>query len=153
MKYRIISVGRIREQYVLAALADFRVRFERYERIEEVEVAQSHGTDPDRAIREEGDRIIRALVPDEPVWLLERTGTAISSIGLSERLTALSTAGTARITFAIAGTYGASDALRARANFTWALSELTFLHEWAKMLVMEQLYRAAKIVRNEPYHH
>jgi len=53
----------------------------------------------------------------------------------------------------IAGTYGASPELLARATFRWSLSKLTFLHEWARMIVLEQLYRAAKIARNEPYHH
>jgi 23S rRNA (pseudouridine1915-N3)-methyltransferase len=52
----------------------------------------------------------------------------------------------------IAGAYGAAPALVACADFRWSLSRLTFLHEWARALVLEQLYRAAKIARNEPYH-
>ena len=62
-------------------------------------------------------------------------------------------AGQPRLTLLIAGTYGASTELQARAQFAWSLSKLTLLHEWARMLVLEQLYRAAKIARNEPYHH
>jgi 23S rRNA (pseudouridine1915-N3)-methyltransferase len=58
-----------------------------------------------------------------------------------------------RLTLVIAGTYGAAPALLERADFMWSLSQLTFLHEWARMLVLEQLYRAAKIARDEPYHH
>ncbi|GAC1395627.1 MAG: 23S rRNA (pseudouridine(1915)-N(3))-methyltransferase RlmH [Vulcanimicrobiaceae bacterium] len=153
MKLRVIAVGKIREAYVAAAVGDFMRRLGRYEPIALVEVAASSGHDPARAVREEGERIIRALEPGEPFWLLERTGTQISSVELAERLRTLADGGAARLSLAIAGTYGASPALVARATFTWSLSELTFLHEWARAIVLEQLYRAAKIARNEPYHH
>jgi 23S rRNA (pseudouridine1915-N3)-methyltransferase len=104
-------------------------------------------------MHEEGERIVRALVPGEPLWLLERTGDELSSIALGERLQAVAANGVTRLSLAIAGTYGASPALLARADFRWSLSRLTFLHEWARALVLEQLYRAAKIARSEPYHH
>ena len=153
MKLRVIAVGKLREAYVAAAADDFARRLARYEPLALVEVAASAGGDPERAMREEGDRILRALEPGEPLWLLERTGTQLASIELSERLRGLADAGTTRLTVAIAGTYGASPALLERATFAWSLSRLTFLHEWARALVLEQLYRAAKIARNEPYHH
>ena len=104
-------------------------------------------------MREESERIQRLLRPDERVWLLERTGAELSSIALSEKLTAIAHEGISRLTFVVAGTYGADESLSARADFSWSLSPLTFLHEWARMIVLEQLYRAAKISRNEPYHH
>ena len=153
MKLRVIAVGKIRESYIAAGVYDFARRLARYEPFAMVEVAASSGNDPERAVREEGERIVRALEPGEPLWLLERTGTQLGSIELSERLRALADIGTTRLTIAIAGTYGASLALAERATFAWSLSELTFLHEWARAIVLEQLYRAAKIVRNEPYHH
>jgi 23S rRNA (pseudouridine1915-N3)-methyltransferase len=61
--------------------------------------------------------------------------------------------GTSRLTFVVAGTYGADASLLERADVQWSLSPLTFLHEWTRAIVLEQLYRAAKISRNEPYHH
>jgi 23S rRNA (pseudouridine1915-N3)-methyltransferase len=85
--------------------------------------------------------------------LLDRTGDEPSSEDLSRMLAGVSNQGTRRLTLIIAGTYGAASALRERADFVWSLSRLTFLHEWARMIVLEQLYRAAKIARNEPYHH
>ncbi len=137
----------------MAAAADFRARLSRYESYEEVEVAAAHGSDPERAKREEGQRLLHLLEPGEPLWLLERTGRELSSDGLVQKLAATARLGHSRLTLAIAGTYGASTALSARADFCWSLSQLTFLHEWTRALVMEQLYRAAKIARNEPYHH
>lgn len=135
------------------AAADFRTRLGRYESYDEIEIAPGHGSDPARAVREEGERILAALVPGDVLWLLERNGTALSSPELSAQLVRLADAGTRRIVFAIAGAYGASEALRTRADFLWSLSPLTFLHEWARLLAVEQLYRAAKIARDEPYHH
>jgi 23S rRNA (pseudouridine1915-N3)-methyltransferase len=149
----LIAVGKIREPYIAAALDDFRKRLVRYVSFEEVEVAASHGADAARAMREEAGRIERALVPGEPFWLLDREGSALSSVALSTELQRLADEGNGRLTLAIAGTYGADPALRKRADFVWSLSSLTFLHEWARAIVVEQLYRAMKIARNEPYHH
>jgi 23S rRNA (pseudouridine1915-N3)-methyltransferase len=153
MNVRLIAVGKIREPYVAQACADFRKRLAPYGKCEEIEVRASDGSAPDQAMREEGERILRLLRPGEPVWLLERTGTELSSIELSERLRSLETSGQSRLTLIVAGTFGASPELQARATFSWSLSKLTLLHEWARMLALEQLYRAAKIARNEPYHH
>jgi 23S rRNA (pseudouridine1915-N3)-methyltransferase len=153
MKLRLVAVDKLREPYVAAAAADFRARLRRYEPVDEIEVAASRGTDPERAMREEGERILKTLQPGDVLWLLERDGTQLSSLELAERLQSLAGLGTPRLVLALGGAYGASEGLLARADFRWSLSRLTFLHEWARALVLEQLYRAAKIARNEPYHH
>ena len=153
MNVRLIAVGKVREPYVAQACADFRKRLAPYGKYEEIEVRASDAGTPDQAMREEGDRILRLMKPGEPVWLLERTGTELSSVELSYRLRALENSGQSRLTLVVAGTFGASPQMQARATFSWSLSKLTLLHEWARMLVLEQLYRAAKIARNEAYHH
>ncbi|MDQ2872491.1 MAG: 23S rRNA (pseudouridine(1915)-N(3))-methyltransferase RlmH [Candidatus Eremiobacteraeota bacterium] len=153
MQLRLIAVGRIREAYVAAACADFRKRLAPYYSFEELEVRAADGSDATRAMREEADRVVKFVRPGEPVWLLDRAGTHLSSVALSERMTAVGNSGAGRLTLIVAGTYGAGERLRERADFLWSLSELTFLHEWARAIVLEQLYRAAKIARNEPYHH
>ncbi|GAC1501015.1 MAG: 23S rRNA (pseudouridine(1915)-N(3))-methyltransferase RlmH [Vulcanimicrobiaceae bacterium] len=149
----MIALGKIREPYIAQAAADFRRRLRPYYKLEELELKASSGADPARAIQEESEHVLKRLDPGETMWLLHRLGTQLGSEQLAERLIALADAGTARLTIAIGGTYGASEALRARAQFVWSLSELTFLHEWARAIVLEQLYRAAKIARHEPYHH
>ena len=101
----------------------------------------------------EAAAILRAVAPHDHLWLLERDGEELDSIEVSQRLERLANQGISRVTFAIAGTYGAAPELAARADFRWSLSRLTLLHEWARALVLEQLYRATKIARNEPYHH
>jgi 23S rRNA (pseudouridine1915-N3)-methyltransferase len=152
MKLRLIAVGKVREPYVAAACDDFSRRLRRYERLDLVEVAATHGGEPERAMREEGERILKLVAPGDSLWLLERSGEQLSSIELSEKLQSLAHTGTRTLTIAVAGTFGASPALLARAELRWSLSRLTLLHEWARALVLEQLYRAAKIARNEPYH-
>jgi 23S rRNA (pseudouridine1915-N3)-methyltransferase len=104
-------------------------------------------------MREEADRIARHLRDGERIWLVDRAGTEVSSEALARRIDDISRSGAQRLTLVVGGAYGSDDALRARAEFVWSLSQLTFLHEWARAIVLEQLYRAAKIARNEPYHH
>ncbi len=153
MHVRVIAVGKVRESYLEAALADFRTRLRPYHRLEEIELRAADGSEPARAVRTEGELILAQLAPDDVVWLLDPRGELFDSIELARRMTQLPHLGVARLTFVIAGTYGASDAVVARANARWSLSPLTFLHGWARVLVLEQLYRAAKIARDEPYHH
>ena len=150
---RLIAVGKIREKYIAAALDDFRKRIRPYFTFEELEVKAADGSIPAKAVADESQRILKLIEPADVVWLLERTGAQLESPQLAQKLTQLADAGTARLVLVIAGTYGTAPALAARAQFLWSLSPLTFLHEWARALVLEQLYRAAKIARNEPYHH
>lgn len=153
MQIRVIAVDRLRSAYVVQACADFRRRLAPHFSYEEIEVRPGDGRDPQSAMTDEAARIARHLRPDDRVWLLERTGTSLSSEGFAKRLEEIGRSGTSRLTFVIGGAYGIEPSLRDRGEFLWSLSELTFLHEWARMLVLEQLYRAAKILRNEPYHH
>jgi 23S rRNA (pseudouridine1915-N3)-methyltransferase len=143
----------MREPYLVAAADDFRKRLRPYHRLDEVDVRAADGSTPERAMQSEGEAVLRLLAPTDHVWLLERTGTHLTSEEVATRLDALALGGTSRVTFVIAGTYGASPALLERANLRWSLSRLTFLHEWARVIVLEQLYRAAKIAHDEPYHH
>ena len=153
MQLRIVAVGKLKERYAAQACAEFEKRLRPYFPVDVIEVKASDGTQPVDAMREEAERIARQIHQDDCVWLLDRTGDELSSEDLSRMIAGVANQGTRRLTFVIAGTYGAADALRARADFVWSLSRLTFLHEWARMVVLEQLYRAAKIARNEPYHH
>jgi 23S rRNA (pseudouridine1915-N3)-methyltransferase len=153
MQLRVVAVGKVRERYVAAACEDFAKRLAPYYPLDMVEVKAALGAQPESAMREEGARILSALGDDDFVCLLDRTGEQLSSEELSRKLASIGNTGARRMVFVIAGTYGADPAVQRRAGFIWSLSKLTFLHEWARMIVLEQLYRAAKIARNEPYHH
>jgi len=125
---------------MIAAADDFRARLRSYHRIEEIEVRSD-------------DAILKHVKAADEVWLLDRTGKQLSSEGLAQKLDAMQTHGRSSLTLIVGGADGVPQDVLARADFSWSLSELTFLHEWARIIVLEQLYRAAKIARNEPYHH
>ncbi|MBV8602740.1 MAG: 23S rRNA (pseudouridine(1915)-N(3))-methyltransferase RlmH [Candidatus Eremiobacteraeota bacterium] len=148
MQIRIVAVGRVRDPAVGALCAEQLKRLQPYHRVEVVEVRTG-------SVDEEAAAVLRAVGGGvgEQLWLLERTGEEFASEELAERFERLATGGISRLVFAIAGTYGAGEALWARADVRWSLSRLTFLHEWTRAIVLEQLYRAAKIARKEPYHH
>src|ERR1700760_3773096 len=95
-----------------------------YHRLEEGEVRAADGGDPARAMRAEGEAILKLIDPADHVWLLERTGETLSSEELSQRIERLPHDGIARVTFVVAGTFGASEALLARADVRWSLSPL-----------------------------
>ncbi len=153
MHLRVIAVGRVRERYIAAACDDFLTRLRPYYAVEVVEVKASTDSNRAAALHDEAARILRCVQAEDRVWLLDRAGEQVSSEDLSRRLTSVAEAGVRRLALIVAGTYGAGDALRTRAGFVWSLSHLTFLHEWARAIALEQIYRAAKIARNEPYHH
>lgn len=153
MIVRVVAVDRVRTPYVARACEDFRARLRAYHTYDEIEVRAGNGRDPHAAMREEAERIARHLREDDRVWLVDRSGTQLSSEALAARIADVGRSGAQRLTLVIGGTYGTTETLRRRAEFVWSLSELTFLHEWARAIVLEQLYRAAKIAHNEPYHH
>ncbi|MDE2572531.1 MAG: 23S rRNA (pseudouridine(1915)-N(3))-methyltransferase RlmH [bacterium] len=153
MRIQMLAVGRVKEGYVAAAVNDFAKRLRPYAPFTAAEVDAAHGGDPAAAMREERARLLSRLAPNDVVWLLDREGEAWSSLELAQHLDALAHSGAARLVVVVAGTFGADPALHARANRRWSLSRLTLLHEWARALALEQLYRAHKILRNEPYHH
>lgn len=152
MQIRLIAAGKLRETYVAAACAEFAKRLAPYYPLEIVEVKAASGGDPAAAMRDEGARIL-ACAGSDTLWVLERAGSQLSSEELAAHLSAVVHGGARRLCLAVGGTFGLDAAVLERAQFTWSLSKLTFLHEWARMLVLEQLYRAAKIQRGEPYHH
>lgn len=153
MQIRLIAVGKLREQSVAAACAELEKRLGPYYPFETLEVKAGLGSQPEAAMRDEGARILSAIAADDRVWVLERTGKELSSEELAAALERTGNDGVRRLVLVIGGTYGLDAAVMERAQFKWSLSRLTFLHEWARMIVTEQVYRAAKISRGEPYHH
>ncbi|HZZ64280.1 MAG TPA: 23S rRNA (pseudouridine(1915)-N(3))-methyltransferase RlmH [Candidatus Baltobacteraceae bacterium] len=149
MNVRMIAVGKVHERYINQACEEFMKRLRPYYPLEVIEVRHAASG----SLSEEAERILRLLHQDDMVWLLDRAGTQLSSEELSTMLADISHRGTRRLTLVIGGTFGADKRLVERADFVWSLSRLTLLHEWARALVLEQIYRAAKIARNEPYHH
>ena len=155
MKYTIVAVGKLKERFWADACAEYLKRLQPYAKTTVVEVPD---VDPARvggeeaAVEREGASILRALGERTHVVLLTIDGKQRSSESLSQRLDQLALAGESDIAFVIGGSCGTSADVRARANETLSFGPITLPHNLARVVLLEQLYRAQKISRGEPYH-
>ena len=147
----LVAVGKLRPYY-RAACDDYLQRLERYGPVEEREVREAgKAATALLARREEATRLERALPADAELLALDRSGDAWSSEELARRLDRWRTAG-ANLALVLGGAVGLAPALLERARHRWSLGPLTLPHELARVVVLEQWYRAWTILRGEPYH-
>lgn len=149
MNTELIAIGKLREPYLRDGCRLLLTRLRPVMPLSVRELPTSDGLD---GASTEGTRILRCVPDGAHFWAVDERGGELTSLALASRIAALQRTGARRFVLAIGGDRGLSDAVRARADFVWSLSKLTFLHEMARLVVLEQLYRAAKINRGEPYH-
>lgn len=152
MRIRVLAVGRDRSGLYQPALEEYARRIARYARFEVVEVpeARRHAGTP-RARDEEGEAILARLREGERVVALDERGREPTSQELARRLGGW--LGDGRdLALAVGGADGLSEAVKARADESLSLSRLTLAHRLARLVLLEQLYRAFTILRGEPYH-
>ena len=105
------------------------------------------------AIREkEGERILKALKDDAYVIALAIEGKMLDSVELSQKIERLGVSGTSHIAFVIGGSLGLAPAVMKRADYALSFSRMTFPHQLMRVVLLEQLYRSYRILKNEPYH-
>lgn len=158
MKITVLTVGKIKEKYFTAALAEYSKRLGRYCRLEIIEV-QDEKT-PDKApeainlqIKEkEGERLLANMKEDAYVIALAIQGKELSSEQLAQKISQLTLNGKSHITFVIGGSLGLSDAVLKRADYQLSFSPMTFPHQLMRVILLEQIYRVFKINSGEPYH-
>lgn len=154
MKLDLLAVGRVRG--VLGeAVAEYERRVGHYfsYRATEVREEPARGSSDDTRVRNaEGERLLARLPANAEVWALHRSGEALSSEQLASYLAGLPHRGVAGATFVIGGAFGLSQSCFARADRLLSLSAFTLPHELARLVLVEQLYRAGTIARGEPYH-
>ena len=149
MKFRFIWVGKTRDANWKALQDEYLKRLSRFISCEIAEAKDAAGP----TMREiEGNRLLELLNPKSFVVLLEPTGLQLSSPELGERLQDWEKRGLKEISFVIGGAKGVSPPVAERANDRLSLSFLTFTHETARVILLEQLYRAYTILRGFPYH-
>ena len=147
MKYTVVCVGKLKERFWKDACAEYTKRLGAYAKVDIREVA-----DIDAARDKEGAAILAALPPRAHVILLAIEGKERSSEELSTHLDDLMLRGNSDIAFVIGGSDGVSDAVRARADEMLSFGRITLPHNLARVVLLEQIYRACKISRGEPYH-
>ena len=157
MNTAIVCVGKMKEKYWRDAAAEYEKRLSRFGKFETIEVGDL--PEPQNAspaleaqiCRREGEAILAKIREGDLVVCLCIDGQQMDSVRLSRRLTELSDTGR-RVVFVIGGSLGLSDAVVARAQLRLSFSPMTFPHQLARVMLLEQVYRAMKIAAGERYH-
>lgn len=158
MNLKIACVGKLKDRCFIEAAAEYEKRLSRYAAIEIAEVADEKtpetlsAADAEKAVEREGKRLLSCIAETEYVVALAIDGKKYDSVGFSKHLTQLFDGGKTKLMFVIGGSLGLDPAVLARANERLSLSDMTFPHRLARVLLLEQLYRAFKIRAGEPYH-
>lgn len=151
---KVIGIGKVKEKALKQLVDEYIKRIGAYHNIVAFEVKDEpiYENDTSENIKaKEANAVLKLIKEDEFVILLDLKGQEIDSLEFASKIENLFIA-TSRLTFVIAGSLGPGKELIKRANWLWKLSSLTFLHQMTKVLVLEQLYRAFKIINHEKYH-
>ena len=153
----VISVGKIKEKFIKDALTEYEKRLSRFCKFKTVEINDrpipdnASSAEESAVLLKEGGDILSKIDKGDYVISMCIEGKKLSSTQLAEKLSdAFMT--TSNITFIIGGSLGLSDAVKARSDFRLSMSDMTFPHNLAKLMLTEQIYRAFKINANESYH-
>ncbi len=153
MRLTIVAVGRLKEPFWRAAAEEYAKRLRPYATVEIAEVPDRDiARDAAAARSAEADDILRALPPAAYAVVLDERGRERSSQELAAWLDELAVGGTSHVAFVVGGSSGLDDRLRDGARETVSLSRMTLPHQLARVVLLEQLYRAFRISRGEPYH-
>lgn len=156
MKIQLIAVGNMREAPLRELAERYACRIPHYMPFETVVIpdaaATKNATEESRKLKE-GDAIMSKIAGGDFVVLLDERGRQLTSRELAEFIERKTSTLSRNLVFVIGGPYGFPQQLYERANMTLGLSKMTFTHEMARVLALEQIYRAMTILRGEPYHH
>ena len=158
MKIRVFAIGKIKEAYLKNGIDEYLNRIKPYCQIEIVEVNDEpildnpHPSEIKKAIDLEGKKVLKLLKPNDYLIGLDLNKKELNSLEFADFLNNKFVLGGSSISFVIGGSYGLSDELKSRCNDSISLSKMTFLHQMTRLILLEQIYRAFKINRNETYH-
>ncbi len=158
MKITILTVGKIKEKFFEQAVAEYSKRLSRYCKLEIIQVADEKTPDGasetvEEQIKEkEGNRILSQIKEDAYVIALAIEGKMLDSVELSEKLEKLGISGVSHIVIVIGGSLGLSKEVMQRADFSLSFSKMTFPHQLMRVIALEQIYRAYRIMNHQPYH-
>lgn len=154
----IVTVGKLKEKYLKMGIDEYLKRLSAYAKVEVIEVADEKAPEVLSELemvqvkQKEGERILAKISQDTYVIALAINGKMQSSEELADTLDKLATYGKSKIAFIIGGSLGLSEEVLKRANELLSFSKMTFPHQLMKLILVEQIYRAYRINRGEPYH-
>ena len=158
MEIRIVTVGKIKEKYLNAGIAEYAKRLSRYCKLTFCQVPDEKT--PDKASdtlneqikNTEAQRLMKQIRDQDYVIALALDGKMLDSVELSEKISRLGVEGKSSIAFVIGGSLGLGDEVLRRADYKLSFSKMTFPHQLMQMILLEQIYRSYRIMNNEPYH-
>ena len=155
MKIKIIALGKIKEKFLKEGIDEFLKRLTPYASIEIIELTPVEIRDENliqKALEQEGEKILANIKNDSFVITMEILGKQLSSEDFAQKINEISMSGISELVFIIGSSCGLSPIVSNRANFKLSFSKMTFLHQFARLLLVEQIYRAFKILKGETYH-
>lgn len=155
MKIRIIALGKIKEKFLKDGIDEFLKRLTPYASIEILELNPVEIKDENliqKALDEEGMNILSHIKDDSYVITMEILGKQLSSEEFAQKINDITISGVSELVFVIGSSCGLSQNVSKRANFKLSMSKMTYLHQFARLILVEQIYRAFKILKGEKYH-
>lgn len=158
MKITVITVGKLKEKFFREAVSEYEKRLGRYCKLEIRETADEKTPDGasetvrEQILQKEGVRIARLLPEGAYVVTLEIEGRKFTSEGFAGELNRLGVSGTGHIVFVIGGSLGLHNSIKERSDLAVSFSDMTFPHQLMRVVLLEQIYRAFRIINGEPYH-
>ena len=146
MKITIVAIGKLKEKFLVEGVEEYLKCLRLFSKIEIREISEC------RTVDEEGKKILAQIPKDSFIFVLDVAGSAITSESFANKIADLNLRGISNITFVIGGAFGLSEEVKKISGFRMSLSEMTFTHQMARLILLEQIYRAFKINRGEPYH-
>lgn len=158
MNIKIISVGKLKEKYLVQGINEYVKRLGAYAKIELIEVADEKAPEnlsPAEMIQikdKEADRILAKIKEQEYVFALAIDGINPSSEQLAQQINQLGIQGKSQLVFVIGGSLGLSDRVLQRSQSQISFGKMTYPHQLMRLILVEQIYRSFRINRGEPYH-
>ena len=155
LKIKIIALGKIKEKFLKDGIDEFLKRLTPYASVSILELTPIEIKDEnliDKILIEEGEKILSNIKPLDFVITMEINGKQFSSEEFAKKLENLTNDGIQEIVFVIGSSCGIGKNVSARANLKMSMSKMTFLHQFARLILVEQIYRAFKIMKGETYH-
>jgi 23S rRNA (pseudouridine1915-N3)-methyltransferase len=153
MKILLLFTGKTSEAFLKEGIQVYLKRLTNYSKLSIIEIPISSFKDKKKAMEEESRHIQSKLLPGDYIIVLDEKGSSVGSRQLAGLFSKWMVQGVSRIVFVTGGPFGISPNLKKNANFIFSLSQLTFTHQMARLILVEQIYRAMTILKNESYHH
>ena len=148
---KIICVGKIKEKFFIDAINEYQKRLSKYTKLEIIECKDYDIGSIDNIKKLESEEILKKINDKDFVITLEIDGKSLDSIEFEDLIDKTLTTNS-NLTFIIGGSYGLDDDVKSRSNYKLSFSKLTFPHQLFRIILLEQIYRAYKIINNESYH-